>query len=61
MKSVKEANGQISFVFLGVYVDDIIPVSNNITLLKEEKAALCKRFEMINQGEIHNLLGMSIK
>ena len=61
MKSVKEANGQISFVFLGVYVDDIIPVSNNFVLLKEEKAALCKRFEMIDQGEIHYLLGISIK
>ena len=48
VKSVKEANGQISFVFWGVYVNDIIPVSNNFILLKEEKAALCKRFEMID-------------
>ena len=48
-------------MFLGVYVDDIIPVSNDFALLKEEKAALCKRFEMIDQGEIHYLLGMSIK
>lgn len=60
-KSVKEANDHISFVILGVYVDDIIPVSNNPVLLKAEKAALCERFEMIDQGEIHYLLGMSIK
>ena len=56
MKSVKEASGHISFVILGVYVDDIIPVSNNPALLKAEKAALCERFEMIDQGEIHYLL-----
>ena len=61
VKSVKEANDRISFVILGVYVDDIIPVSNNPVLLKAEKAALCERFEMIDQGEIHYLLGMSIK
>ena len=61
VKSVKEASGHISFVILGVYIDDIIPVSNNPALLKAEKAALCERFEMIDQGEIHYLLGMSIK
>ena len=61
VKSMKEASGCLSFVILGVYVDDIIPVSNNPALLKAEKAALCERFEMIDQGEIHYLLGMSIK
>ena len=61
VKSVKEANGSISFVILGVYVDDIIPVSNNLAMLKAEKAALGERFEMTDQGEIHYLLGMSIK
>ena len=61
VKSVKEPNGHISFVILGVYVDDIIPVSNNPPLLKAEKAALCERFEMTDLGEIHYLLGMSIK
>ena len=35
------------------------PVSNNHALLKAEKAALCERFETIDQGEIHYLLGMS--
>jgi len=61
VKSVKEPNGQITFVILGVYVNDIIPVSNNPALLKAEKAALCERFEMTDLGEIHYLLGMSIK
>ena len=61
VKSVKEANGHISFVILGVYVDNIIPVSNDNAMLKAEKATLCERFEMIDQGEIHYLLGLSIK
>ena len=60
VKSVKEADGHISFVIMGVYVDDIIPISNNPALLKAEKAALCERFEMTDLGEIHYLLGMSI-
>ena len=59
MKFVKEANCRISSVILGVYVDDIIPVSNNPAMLKVEKAALCERFEMIDQED--NVLGTSIK
>ena len=50
-----------SYVVLGVYVDDLVPVSNDPAMLKEEKAALCNKFEMVDQGEIHYLLGMSIK
>lgn len=60
-KTVREASGRIIFVILGVYVDDIVPVSNDIELLNAEKAALCERFDMVDQGEIHYLLGMSIK
>ena len=61
VKSVKEANRRINFVILGVHFGDIIPVSNDPAMLKAEKAALCKRFEMTDKGEIHYLLGMSIK
>ena len=61
VKSVKEASGRISFVILCVYVDGIIPVYNNPALLKAEKAAPWERIEMVDQGEIHYLLGMSIK
>ena len=61
MKSKKQANGFISFVILAVYVDDIIPVSNDIDMLNKEKEPLCKEFEMVDQGEIHFILGMSIK
>ena len=61
VNSVKEADGRISLVIRGVYVDEIIPVSNDPAMLKVEKAALCERLEMIDQGEIHYLLGMSTK
>ena len=37
VKTVKRDDGFISFVILAVYVDDIIPVSNNVKMLKAEK------------------------
>ncbi len=61
VKSERKANGVISFVILAVYVDDIIPVSNDVDMLKAEKESLCREFEMVDQGEIHFVLGMSIK
>ena len=39
----------------------MIPVSNDINFLNAEKASLCKKFEIIDQGEAHFILGMSIR
>ena len=50
-----------SFVIMAVYVDDIIPVSNDIELLQAEKRAICQQFEMVDNGEIEYFLGMFIK
>ncbi|CAB4023506.1 Hypothetical predicted protein [Paramuricea clavata] len=61
VKSVKKDGGRISFVILGVYMDDIIPVSNDIQMLNSEKKALSERFKMDDRGEVHYLLGMLIK
>ena len=61
IKSVKKDDGKISFVILSVYVDDLMPISNDIEMLKTEKARLCERFEMVDQGEVHSILGMLIK
>ena len=61
VKSIKNDNGHISYVILGVYVDDIIPVSNDVAMLNSEKEALCRRFKMDDRGEAHYLLGMLIK
>ena len=42
----KAIQADINFVILAVYVDDVIPVSNNIDMLQAEKSALHERFEM---------------
>ena len=36
MKTVKRDDGFIGFVISAVYVDDIIPVSNDVKMLKAE-------------------------
>ena len=56
---IKVDNG--SFVIMGVYVDDFIPVSNDLELLKIEKAALAEKFEVVDNGEIEYFLKMVIK
>ena len=58
--SILHKRGFISFVILAVYVDDIIPPSNDVNMLKVENESLCKEFEMVDQGKIHFILGMSI-
>ena len=54
----KKQNELIKFVIIGVYVDDIVPISNDITMLKEEKEAISKRFKMEDKGNVHFLQGM---
>ena len=61
IKIVKENDGSISFVIMGVYVDDIIPISNNSVLLEAEKLEICKKFDMVDNGNISFCLGLSIK
>ena len=61
IKQFKNSNGKINFVILAVYVDDMLPVSNDIDFLNAEKKSLCDRFEMTDQREVHYILGMSIK
>ena len=61
VKTVKEPDNHINFVILGVYVDDIVVVSNNPSMLNAEKSALCRRFKMSDQGEVHYLLGMLVQ
>ena len=61
IKLIMEEDEQTCFVILAVYVDDIITVSNDTLMLNAEKASLCHRFEMVDKGEAHHVLGMSIK
>ena len=60
MKTEKKSNGKISFVILAVYVDDLLPISNDVDMLAAEKACLCNRFDMVDKGETHSILGMLI-
>ena len=50
-----------SVVIMGVYVDDFIPISNDLELMKAEKAALAKKFEVVDNGNIEYFLKMAIK
>ncbi len=61
MKSVKRKDGKIDLVIIALYVDDILFFSNNTKMLKEEKLALAKRFKVEDLGELHYVLGMSVK
>lgn len=61
IKSVKQRNGKVDFIILALYVDDILLFSNNIDLLMEEKISLGKRFKVEDLGEVHYVLGMSVK
>ena len=61
VKSVKQENSFTSFMILAVYVDDIIPVSNDPETLALEKQLLSNEFQLVDQGELQYILGMSIK
>ena len=50
-----------SLMIITLYVDDILLATNDVHMLKEEKAKLKQQLEMEDQGEVHYCLGMSIK
>ena len=54
-------SGKIGFVITAIYVDDMISLSNNVEMLKREKAAIGNRFQVEDLGEIHHVLGMTVK
>ena len=60
IKTVKIHNEE-HFVILAVYVDDVVPISDNIDVLEEEKAKLKERFVMVDNGDIDYMLGLQIK
>ena len=48
------------FIFLILYVDDILLVTNDLGLLSETKRFLSSNFEMKDMGEVHYVLGIEI-
>ena len=61
IKTEKREDGQIKFVIFPFYVDDVIPLSNDVEWMKREKAALSERFELVDNGEISQVLGLIVK
>ena len=60
MKFIRSNNIE-HFVILAVYVDDVVPISDDVNILAIEKAKLKERFVMVDNGEIDYLLGLLIK
>ena len=46
---------------IAIYVDDMLLFSNNVDMLKREKSTIGKRFHVEDLGELHYVLGMSVK
>ena len=61
IKTKKDVKGNVSFVILAVYVDDLLPISNDIDLMNSEKENLCKQFKMVDQSIANSVLRMLIK
>ncbi|GKF11174.1 retrotransposon protein, putative, ty1-copia subclass [Tanacetum coccineum] len=47
-------------VFLILYVDDLLLMENNVTMLQEVKSCLCKCFSIKDLGETAYILGIKI-
>ena len=54
-------DGKKCLMIIALYVDDVVLASNDVQMLKMEKAKLKERFEMEDLGEIHHCLSMSIR
>ena len=48
------------YIFLVLYVDDILLATNDMNLLKETKKFLLNKFEMKDPGEASFVLGIQI-
>ena len=48
------------FIILALYVDDVIPISNDVSILEKEQQKLKNKFKMVDNGDIHYILGMQV-
>ena len=49
------------FIYVALYVNDMLLVGNNMDLIKEVKQQLSSKFNMKDIGPSHFILGMEIK
>lgn len=61
IKSYRHEDGQVYFVILTLWVDDIMVFSNNMDMMIREKRELNTRFDITDQGEVHYILGMLVQ
>ena len=61
IKTETREDGSLKFVIFPFYVDDSMPISNDIEWMKQEKAAIAQRFKLVDNGEISHVLGLMIK
>ena len=47
-------------IFVSIYVDDIVYISNNEALMNEFKREMMHRYEMTDLGLLHHFLGMGV-
>ncbi|GJT83647.1 retrotransposon protein, putative, ty1-copia subclass [Tanacetum coccineum] len=59
LKQASRTSGS-NVAFLILYVDDILLMGNNVTMLQEVKSWLCKCFSMKDLGEAAYILGIKI-
>ena len=50
----------VTFVILTLYVDDILTIGKDPTLVEEKRKKLKERFEMTDVGEVSRILGMEV-
>ena len=55
----KEEGGR--FIYVALYVDDMLLIGNNIDAIKEVKKKLSSNFDMKDLGATKFILGMEIK
>lgn len=58
---VYSKQGEDHFIYVALYVDDMLLVGNNMDLIKEVKQQLSSKFDMKDLGPTHFILGMEIK
>jgi hypothetical protein len=49
------------FIYVALYVDDMLLIENNMGTIKEEKKKLFSKFDMNDHGATKFILGMEIK
>jgi hypothetical protein len=49
------------FIYVVLYVDDMLLVGNNMDVIKEVKSQLSSKFDMKDLGAANFILGMEIK